>query len=548
MSLADPTLGGIAASSRSGTVVARRAARSTTRSGALWGYVFGAVVASSALSYDRFYRTAAERTRLAASFGSNHAASALFGPAPQLQTVAGFTEFKVSMTLFIAGAVWALLLATTTLRGEEESGRLELLLCGQTTPRRAAAQNLLALGAGAFVLWAVTAVIVVVTGRAPAVRIAIGPALFFALSLVSCALVFLAVGAATSQLAQTRRQASGLAAVLLGASYALRLIGDSGSGLHWLVWVSPLGWAEELQPLVAPRPVVLVPILGTTALLAAGSVWLAGQRDVGAAILPDRSTRPSHLALLAGPGGLAVRLSLPLVVAWSGGLAATGLVAGIVAKAAGSSLSGSSLNQVVSRLGARGGGTKAMLGVMFEIVALLLAFEAAAHISATRAEEASGRLDRLLAAPVGRTRWFAGRISVAAAALVIGGISAGLFAFVGAASEQSGFGFGEALDSGLNAVAPAVFVLGAGALALGIRPRRATACAYAIVAWSALVEFAGGMLSTSHWLLDLSIFHQMAAVPAVGVNWGAEAAMLGAGVVAAIVGDAVFCRRDLQPA
>ena len=40
-----------------------------------------------------------QRTRLAAAFGSNNATSALFGPAPQLQTVAGFTVFKIFMTL-----------------------------------------------------------------------------------------------------------------------------------------------------------------------------------------------------------------------------------------------------------------------------------------------------------------------------------------------------------------------------------------------------------------------------------------------------------------
>ncbi|HYA44227.1 MAG TPA: hypothetical protein VED59_01365, partial [Acidimicrobiales bacterium] len=83
------------------SVIARFAAKRALRSAVLWGYVFGITVASSALSYGRIYKTEAERERLAEAFGSNHAASALFGPAPQLQTVAGFTVFKVSMTLMI---------------------------------------------------------------------------------------------------------------------------------------------------------------------------------------------------------------------------------------------------------------------------------------------------------------------------------------------------------------------------------------------------------------------------------------------------------------
>ena len=60
-----------------GMVVVRHTARRAVRSGALWGYVFGIFVASSALSYSTIYKTRAERDRLAASFGSNHAASAL---------------------------------------------------------------------------------------------------------------------------------------------------------------------------------------------------------------------------------------------------------------------------------------------------------------------------------------------------------------------------------------------------------------------------------------------------------------------------------------
>ena len=54
-------------------VVLRQTARKAVRSGALWGYVFGIVVASSAISYTRIYKTQAERAHLAAAFGSNNA-------------------------------------------------------------------------------------------------------------------------------------------------------------------------------------------------------------------------------------------------------------------------------------------------------------------------------------------------------------------------------------------------------------------------------------------------------------------------------------------
>jgi len=73
--------------------------------------------------------------------------------------------------------------------------------------------------------------------------------------------------------------------VALGVCYAVRMVADSGTGLQWLRWATPLGWVEELQPLSSPRPLVLLPIGALAAVLAGLSVYLAGQRDLGAGIL-----------------------------------------------------------------------------------------------------------------------------------------------------------------------------------------------------------------------------------------------------------------------
>jgi len=161
----------------SGTVVAGLTASKSVRSGVVWGYIFGISIASSAISYSRLYKTPGQRQALAAAYESNKATSALFGPAPHLQTVAGFTVFKISMTLIILGAVWGLLTSTRLMRGEEGAGRWELLLAGQTTRRGAAAQALGGLGAGVVTLWAVTAVITVLTRQDSSVNIGPGTSL-----------------------------------------------------------------------------------------------------------------------------------------------------------------------------------------------------------------------------------------------------------------------------------------------------------------------------------------------------------------------------------
>ena len=529
-----------------GAVVARWTGRKSVRSGVVWGYVFGLTVASSALGYVSAYKTPAQRANLAAAFGSNAGLDAIAGPANQLQTVAGYTVWKSLAFLSVLGAIWAILIATKVLRGEEEAGRWELLLAGQTTPRRATGQALAGLGAGLACLFGLAAVISVVVGRFSKVHIAAGAMIFFALALVSSAAIFLAAGALTSQLAATRRQAAGYAAAALGASYALRMVADSGTGLDWLRWATPLGWVEELRPLTDPRPFALLPIAALTALLAGIAIHLSGTRDLGASILADRSSARPRTRLLAGPMGLTIRLTRVFLAGWILAIAAMALVLGFVAKQAGRAFASTpSIEKVFHKLGAHGAGALSYLGVAFLILAVLVAFVAIGQATATRAEEADGCLDNFLVRPLSRALWLESRLAVAVAALLVCGVVAGLFTWLGAASEHADVPFVRVLDAGINLVPPAVCLLGIGVLTIGLWPRATSVVTYGVLVWSFLVELIGGLVSSNHWFLDTSLFHQMAAAPAVSPDWTSGAVLVAGGIAAAFVGGIGLKRRDL---
>lgn len=325
---------------------------------------------------------------------------------------------------------------------------------GRPPRRGATVQALGGLGAGVFTLWALTGLITVLVGLSATVHIAAGSGLFFALAMVATAVMFLAVGALTSQLGATRRQAASYAAAFLGVSYAVRMIADAGVGLHGLIWASPLGWVEELRPLTVPQPLALLPIAAFTVLLAAIAVHLAGTRDVGASILPDRASTRARPLLLTGPTGLAIRMMRSTVIGWWVAIAVSGLLFGLIAKSAGGTISGSSVRQVFSKLGAPGTGAEAVLGVCFLLLAVLIAFVAAGQITAARSEESEGRLDHILVCPVSRSSWLGGRLLVAVAVLVLSGVAAGVFAWAGAASEHTGLSFTTLLEAGVNLVPP----------------------------------------------------------------------------------------------
>jgi ABC-2 type transport system permease protein len=532
-----------------GYVLAGQVARRAARSGALWGLVFGLFIIVQTHSYTSTYKTQAARDQLARAYGSNTAMNALLGSERAVNTVAGFADWRFVGILSVLGSIWGLLTATRLMRGEEEAGRYDLLLAGQTTRRRAGGQALAGLGAGLLALFVLTALGVIVTGRSPSAGFSLGQCLYFSVTLVAAAAMFLAIGALASQLARTRRRAAAIAGVVFGMAYALRMVADTNQGLHWLLWLSPLGWVEESRPLTDPDPVALLPVLVLLIAVTAATLHLAGSRDAGAASWPGRDSSKPHLALLGGSAGLAVRLMRPVALGWLFAVAAFAVLIGTTAESSAKDATGSQgISQAIGRLGGHGSLVADDLGLTFLILALLIALISAGQVTAMRTEEADGYLENLLVRPVSRASWFAGRLGLSSLLVITAGLLAGFGAWAGAASQHSGVRFGSLVTAGLNIVPPGLFLLGLGALVLGAWPRRTSTVVYGYLAWSFLIEFAGGVVHTSHWLLDTSVFFHMVPAPATSPDWSSMAVITGLGILGAVLGGILLCRRDQKNA
>ena len=529
-----------------GTLTARRAARSA----AVWGLLFGVLIFNEAATYHTGSPTAASREDIVRTFGDNVAFAAIIGPARQLDTVGGFVSWRLLALLVWIGAIWGLLTATRLLRGEEDAGRWELLLAGRTTRRRATAQSIGGLAAGWLVLWALSAALTVAAGSRSTVGFSTSGSLLYATAATASAAMFLAIGAVTSQLAATRRQANALAAAVFAAAYLIRLVADSVDGAGWLRWASPLGWIEELRPLTGAQPLALAPI-AVLVLAAFGlAILLAGRRDAGAALLARRAPVRAHTRMLDSSALLVVRLERWVALAWVGGLALTGAIFGVTARsAAQGNVAVDDIERTVGRLGGQpASATAAWIGYEFLYLGALLAFAAAGQIAAMRSEEADGHLDHLLARPLDRRAWLAGRLGFSAVFIFAAALATGLAAWAGIASGPGGLGLGLMLEAGLNLVPPALLILGVGTLLLGVAPRLAMPLLYALVLWSFLIEIVGTSITSSQWLLDTALFTHVGPVPAAGLDWPAMGILTGLGLIAGLAGLAAFARRDLAAA
>lgn len=531
------------------TVLAALVGRRAVRSGVLWGLAFGAFIVVQMSAYTAQYKTQAARDGLARAYGTNLGLNALLGQAKAINTVAGWAEWRFIGILTILGSVWGLLTATRLLRGEEEAGRLDLLLAGQTTRGRAAIQAMGGLGTGLVAMFLIVAAGTIIAASRASVGLSLRQCLALSAALISSPAIFLAVGALASQLAGTRRRAAAIAGGLFGVAYAIRMVADTNVSVHWLIWLSPLGWIEQSRPLTGHDLSPLLLILALTLTAATAACWLAHRRDIGAAVLADPDASAAHVRLLGSPIGLAVRLTRSTVVAWLLAVAAFAVLIGTTAGAATTDKSGSSgIEHALSRLGAHGSPVADYLGLTILVIALIVALIAAGQVTAIRGEEADGHLEALLVRPLRRSSWFAGRVALAIVVLVVAGVLGGIGTWTGAATQHAHISLGTLIAAGLNVVPPALLLFGLGTLIYGGWPRKTTVVVYGYLAWSFLIELAGGLIKISHWLLDTSVFFHMTPAPAANPDWTSAAVLTSLGIAGTVLGGLCFHHRDLQNA
>jgi ABC-2 type transport system permease protein len=530
------------------TVIGRFVVRRTVRSATFIALIFAAFVAAKAEGYISAFPSLQSREALSASFASNIGLKALLGAPHQLQTVAGFAVWNTFIIMVMIGAIWAYLTATRLFRGEEESGRWEILLSGLTTARRGAANTLVGLAASLSVLFFVTAATFVAIGSIDKIHFGASSAIYFALATTLAAVLFAGVGALASQFMPTRARAAGLSTGIFGLFFLLRAGGDITSA-HWLLYFSPLGWIELLQPLANSQPPWLIPIITLIAVLATATIWLAGRRDLGASIIPDHDTAKPHLTLLHGFFTMSLRQTRGTTIAWLAGVAGLAVFFGLLTKTAAQAISDSLTAQnLVSHLTQASQkllGAQTFLGIIFFFLTTVIMAYAASAISTMREDEAQGYLDNFLVRPVGRLHWLAGRLTIIVVTIALAGLIASSVVWVCMNVIGIEVTWHDLLMAGLNTFAPAAFVLGIGVATMGLLPRHTALIAYGVVGWSFLVQMLSSGLNLNHWLLDLSIFHHVAFAPAVDPTWGTNLRLVIMGLILALIGALAFEHRDL---
>lgn len=503
-------------------------------------YLFALYAYIQPAGYRHTYPTLHDRLGFARSFGPNKALRLFYGEPYDLLTVSGYTAWRVGGTLAIFAAVFGLLAAVRSLRTEEDTGRMELVLAGIISRRTTYLTAIAAIAAGVLLLW-LGEFTGFLLGGLPA-----GGAAYLALATVSVGPVFVGVGALSSQLAPTRRLALELGGAVLALMFLLRVIADTAGGAGWLRWMTPLGWAEQLRPFAGPQPLVLLLPAVASVLLLGLSARIALRRDIGTGTLAARDSAAPRLGLLSSPTAQALRSERTSLLVWASGVGVFALILGVISKSVSSAGIPPGVQRELAKLGSGSIATPTgYLAFVFLFFILVVSLFACAQVGAARHEEADGRLETLLALPVGRTRWLAGRLMLAAAGACAISLTAGVLTWIGATSVGIHIALAQMLEAGANCLPVALLFLGTAALAYAIVPRVSAGIAYGLLTVAFLWQLVAALLGVPQWLVDLTPFAHVGLVPTQPFRTGAATAMLVAAAGCALAAIWVFRRRDL---
>lgn len=504
----------------------------------LWTAVLGVLMPITyAGSLATVYPSALEREKFAAATAASPAQIAMYGPI--LNSSSGAVTIWKAGALYTVIAVAVILTVIRHTRVEEESGRAELIDSTSTGRYAGLTAAMLVAGGASVLTGSAFATVLCLYGLPASGSIAFGAAL------TASGLVFTGVAGVAAQMTTSARTARGIALGALGAFFAIRAVGDAGSGT--VSWLSPQGWSLQIRPFADERWWVLVLHAAAAGATMAAAYALLNRRDFGSGLVAERPGDRAAKPLLAGPIGLAWRMHRGPLMAWTVGLTLYGLLFGSAAHGLSGQLGDSrTVEDFIARIG--GAASLEDTFVAFALAMLGIAASAYAISAALRLyyEENAHRCEPVVAGVVSRSRWVLSHLLFAvlgpATAMIAAGIAAGLT--YGVSVGDVGGKVAAAVGGALVQL-PAIWLSAAVVVALfGLVPR------FTPVAWGIFVAFVllftvGSLTAVPTWVLDLEPFGHLPRIPGGQMNssivWESLLVIAIAGV-----GLAGFGRRDLR--
>jgi ABC-2 type transport system permease protein len=523
-----------------GRAIFRLTVRHVRRGMLIVAAVCAGMSAVVAVQYQTTFEGAVDQSGLQALV-ENPAIRILFGPPVALDDAGGFTVWRTGTPVQVLASVWILLAAARITRGEEDAGRLDLLLAGRLRMVDAVLRSMAVLAFAALVISAAVGAGLVAAGTDAR------GALVYAAAVFGVTLTFAAGGVFAAQIMPTRSAAVGITVGLLGMAMLVRMLADGAPRLAWSAWTTPFGLTARAAPYADNRVGPLFVLAALPIALGMAALTAARHRDVGRGLVNVAVRRRPRTALLGSIDGFAVRRAIRPTLAWATGIGAYFLLVGALIA---SILEFFNTNQRFAQLAAAAGfggldSANGFAAALFSLLAIPTGLYAASHLAALVTDEQARRWTPLFATDVSRIRLAGTEIAAVTTGVILLHVIAGLAMWAGAAFTGAPLAIDEALAGALNSASIAWLAVGAAALAVGWLPSVVGAVGAVPVAGGFLLNLLTEGTNAPKWAADLSPFAHLAPVPNASPDWAAVAAFTVTGVGLVVLGITGYARRDL---
>lgn len=347
-------------------------------------------------------------------------------------------------------------------------------------------------------------------------------------AVASVGLAFTGIAAIFAQLTHSSRGANSLSSLVLivafllaGLASVLGEIDETGFAVEplWLIWLSPIGWAQLVQPFAGEYwGYFMVPLLFLVVCVVA-ALQFQSHRDIGRSIFSTRLSRGAAPRYLPSVAGLSWRLDRVAFASWLVGISALAAVYGFVA------------GDVEELLGAAEGfaeifvaatgSTKilnAYFGAVMGLTAVFVVVFGAQLVVRMRQNEL-GPLESMLATTVGRVHYFVTQLMLILLAVTLLSVVIGSIVAVTAnASLDSPAGdLMKEIYVGALVQLPAIAVtLSVLTLVYALMPRAASALIWLMIFVTVLLgPFFSGLFNFPDWASNVSPFSHVPSVPPI---------------------------------
>ncbi|MGB3829142.1 MAG: hypothetical protein WA962_10240 [Ornithinimicrobium sp.] len=467
----------------------------------------------------------------------------LNGKVAGIGSLGGVIANEFGFILSFAIPLMAVALTARNTRKDEEAGRLELLLAARIG-RHAPIMSATLVASGALLLTGLGCALAMM-----AAGVQVGGALLYGAGIAGLGYAFIGMTAVAAQVVEHNRAVWGIGLTLAVASYLLRGIGATSDNA--LLWLSPLGWVDEIRPFGDARVWPLLLTFGCGTLLIAAAFWLSASRDVGSALVQPRSSRPRASVFLQSPVGLAWHEHRGAIIGWT--------IGAVVLMATYGSLTREILDALRDNpaLGEMIGVDVTMadrllaqvLSTFAMMLAMLVAAFAVMAIGSLSGEEDSARLEAQLSGDRSRWAWLGVHVLVVTLGMVVVGLAGAIaLAWSTAASTGDNEWISQVLTGAAAYQLAALVFLALVVLLFGLLPRLRL-IGWVLFALAAVLAYLGPGLNLPQWLITGSPFQSMGSnVVEDGMDRSGGIVLLaltGAGLVVGFIG---FRHRDIPRA